>query len=212
MHNSIYYGFTVVGIKSSLIKRLKNNESTFSPESAQNLLDIDEDNSSDHSQAPSKKAQGNLLNNLLNQKFTERDINKFDNSDWTWAKLCEYFNYSDREIEALFGIMKSCTFDELCKGLRDRDNDDKEKKTFEELKQKVEKFWRHQLNLDEAKLTGLKNKIKTDGKRMETIDEEIAEETKLCDKHTANITLAKKKGGKLFIAAIKKKSADAIKA
>ena len=133
MHNSIYYGFTVVGIKSSLIKRLKNNQSTFSPESAQNLLDIDEDNRSDHFQAPGKKAQGNLLNNLLNQKFTERDINKFDKSDWTWAKLCEYFNYSDREIEALFGIMKSCTFDELCKGLRDRDNDDKEKKTFEEL-------------------------------------------------------------------------------
>jgi septal ring factor EnvC (AmiA/AmiB activator) len=108
--------------------------------------------------------------------------------------------------------MKSCTFDELCKGLRDRDNDDKEKKTFDELKQKVEKFWRHQLNLDETKLSGLKNKIKTDGKRIESIDEEIAEETKLCDKNIANIALAKKKGGKLFIAAIKKKSADTIKA
>jgi hypothetical protein len=47
---------------------------------------------------------------------------------------------------------------------------------------------------------------------MEEIDEEIAEDTKLCDKHTANITLAKKKGGKLFIAAIKKKLADTIKA
>ena len=71
---------------------------------------------------------------LKDYRIQDLVINKFDNSDWTWAKLCEYFNYSDREIEALFGIMKSCTFDELCKGLRDRDNEDKEKKTFEELK------------------------------------------------------------------------------
>jgi len=60
MHNSIYYGFTVVGIKSSLIKRLMNNESAFTPECAQNLLDLEDDS------RQGKKAHDNLLNSLLN--------------------------------------------------------------------------------------------------------------------------------------------------
>jgi hypothetical protein len=66
--------------------------------------------------------------------------------------------------------MKSCSFDELSEGIRDKKNVEYEGKNHDVLMRRIEKILRDQLNLDEAKLTALKNKIKTDGKRIESID------------------------------------------
>ena len=53
-------------------------------------------------------------------------------------------------MESLWAVFKSCTFDEVCQNLRDKLEEKKEEATFDKLKKKVEKFWRHQLELDEA--------------------------------------------------------------
>jgi len=59
-------------------------------------------------------------------------------------------------MSTLHEIMKSITFDELNKNLRDKDDKEKEEQTFAKLKAKIAQFKSYHFNQEVVRQSGLK--------------------------------------------------------
>lgn len=105
--------------------------------------------------------------------FSEVDTTLFDDNNWVSYQMAHYIKCKDEQLDMLYSIFRSCSFEDVCDGIRDRKNAEAEAIKIKQLEERLAAYYstRIQTNISRRDRTNIK--IKAGKKEIEEQQEKV---------------------------------------